>query len=119
VKRLLSFPAEGGGTILIESDDPLPQGEVTRSLHPVNAIDTAQETFEAAVQRIKPAASAVLSTLRDLNTPDEIEVEFGIKLSASAGAFIASADSEATFNVRLNWKRKEQKVELNQLPKSE
>lgn len=45
----------------------------------------------------------MLETFRELNTPDEIDLEFGIKLSGRLGALIASVDSEATFKVKLNW----------------
>lgn len=34
-------------------------------------------------------------------------MQFGIKLSAAAGAVIAKAGSEANFAVKLNWKRAE------------
>jgi hypothetical protein len=60
--------------------------------------------------RIKPAATAIISKLRELNQPpDTIGVEFGIKLSAGAGAILASAGAEANFKVTLTWKREEQK----------
>ena len=35
--------------------------------------------------------------------PTEIELEFGVKFNAKAGAIIASVDSEATFKVALKW----------------
>jgi hypothetical protein len=59
--------------------------------------------FETAIARIRPAAQAVLETLRELNTPKNIEIEFGIKFSGKIGAFIASADTDATFRVKLVW----------------
>lgn len=59
--------------------------------------------FETAIARIRPAASAVFETLREFNTPKNIEMEFGIKFSGKIGAFIASADSDATFRVKLVW----------------
>jgi len=47
--------------------------------------------------------------LRELAvSPSEIGVEFGIKVSADAKAYIASAGGEANFKVTLIWKRKEQ-----------
>ena len=51
-----------------------------------------------------PAAELVLNAFREMNTPDEIGLEFGVKFNASAGAFLASAGSEATFKVSLKWK---------------
>jgi len=61
------------------------------------------------VARIKPAAEAVLNAFREMNTPDEIALEFGLKFTAKAGAvFVASAGSEATFKVALKWKNDRQ-----------
>ena len=37
------------------------------------------------------------------NAPDEIEVAFGVKLTTTAGAVIASAAAEANFDVTLRW----------------
>jgi hypothetical protein len=37
---------------------------------------------------------------------DEMAVEFGIKLNAGAGAFIASTGVEANYKVPLKWARK-------------
>ncbi len=65
------------------------------------------QTFEVALEKAKPAASALIAQFRDLiDPPDEIEVEFGIKLSAGAGAVLASAGGEANYKMTLTWKRK-------------
>jgi hypothetical protein len=54
------------------------------------------------------ARSAVVTKLRGLaDQPDEMVVEFGIKLGAKAGVVIASADTEANFTVSLTWRRPE------------
>jgi len=70
----------------------------------------AGQTFEAALDKIRPAAQAIIQKLRALHDPpDEIEVEFGLKLNAQAGAFIAAAGTEANYRVTLTWKREEKK----------
>ena len=69
--------------------------------------DKAENRFTDAISRVKPAAEAVLNAFRDMNTPEEIGLEFGIKFNARAGvAVFASVDSEATFKVSLKWKNK-------------
>lgn len=70
------------------------------------AVETGKR-FEEAVGQIRPAAEALLESLRKLNTPEEICLEFGIKFNAKAGAIIASVDSEATFKVAISWKNRE------------
>ena len=66
--------------------------------------EKASSRFADAVARIKPAAEFILNAFREMNTPDEIGLEFGIKFNAKAGVVFASTDSEATFKVSLKWK---------------
>ncbi|MGH2593215.1 MAG: CU044_2847 family protein [Anaerolineae bacterium] len=40
------------------------------------------------------------------DAPDEVGVEFGIKLNAEAGAFVALAGAEANYKVTLKWTKK-------------
>ena len=55
---------------------------------------------------MQPAAVALVDRLRDLaDAPEEIEVEFGIQLSAELGAFVAKASGDANFRVSMRWKR--------------
>lgn len=61
--------------------------------------------FQAAIDATIPAAEALIGSLKRVEGPEEVEVDFGIKFGAKTGAFIASVDSEATFKVRLKWKR--------------
>jgi hypothetical protein len=88
VKRLISFPLESGGTVQVEVEEEtgLP---VTRGLHPVDVVETVN-SFEAALDAIKPAAVAMASIFRNIaDAPDVVEVEFGVKFAGQAGAFIA------------------------------
>ena len=107
MKRLIEFPLQDGGTMLIEVDEPESPGGVTRAARPSDVPEKAKETFEDALDKIKPAAQSIITKLRDLSdAPDEIAVEFGIKLNAAAGAFIASAGVEANYTVSLKWIKK-------------
>jgi len=110
MKRLIEFPLENGNSILVEVDEPEPEGGVVKAARPGEIAAKATQTFEAALEKVKPAAAAIISKLRDLaDPPDEMEVEFGLKLSADAGAFLASAGAEANYTVTLTWKREEEK----------
>jgi hypothetical protein len=110
MKRLVEFPLQDGGTMLVEVDEPegyaeaVVRGGVVKAARPGEVVEKAKETFEDALDKIKPGAQAIIDKLRGLHdAPDEIDVEFGIKLSAEAGAFIASAGVEATYTVSLKW----------------
>ena len=107
MKRYVEFPLEDGGTILVEVDEPEIGG--TRRVSRDNDVpERAQVTFEEAVGRVRPAAETIIRRLRDLaDPPDQVGVEFGLKLSGTAGAIIASAGVEANYKVTLTWKRAE------------
>jgi hypothetical protein len=109
MKTLIEYPLENGGSILVEVDNTEVEG-VEHVARPGEILAKATQTFESALETIKPAASSILAKLGNLSVPvDQVSVEFGIKFGAKAGTFIASADSEANFKVNLTWKRKDQK----------
>lgn len=106
MKRLVEFPLEDGTSILAEVDVLEAEGGMVRAARADELVEKAQETFETAMEKIQPIAAGMIAKLGDLRTPAEtIEVEFGIKLSASAGAILACAATEANFKVVLTWKR--------------
>jgi hypothetical protein len=106
VKRLIPFPLEAGGSVLIEVEEGA-GAAVTRGLHPGDVVETVSNTFDAAIEAIKPAAVAVASKFRNFaDAPEGVEVEFGLKFAGQAGAFIASASTEAQFRVKVVWKGK-------------
>jgi hypothetical protein len=109
MKHLVAFPMKNGSTIVVEVDEPESEGGVVRAARPGEIVETAKQTFDDALARIQPAAEAIIGRLRELaEPPDEAAVEFGIKMSASAGAIFAWGSGEANFTVTLTWKRKEQ-----------
>jgi hypothetical protein len=108
VKRLVEFPLEDGGSVLVEVDEP-PAGPVTRGLgrdSPTLA-ERTDKTFEEATAAVTPAAASLIAQLRSISSPPaEIVLEFGVQLSAQTGAFIASAAAAANFKVSMTWRGK-------------
>jgi len=104
VKRLVEFPQEDGTSVVVEIDDSMPEGGVVRAARPGEIAERASQTFEAALSKIKPMAGAIFTTLKDLaQCPEQIQVEFGVKITASAGAVLASAGVEGNYKVTLTW----------------
>ena len=102
MKRLVEFPLEEGGSILVQIDEPDTGGTVRAGRD--ETIEKARETFEEALNRVLPAAKSVVEKLQSMaSKPDEIEVSFGINLSTQAGAFIALASAAANFGVTVRW----------------
>ena len=107
MKRLIEFPVQAGGSVIVEVDEPAPEGAKRAARRPGEVAEKAKATFEDAFDKIKPAADLIVAKLRNLHdAPDEIGVEFGVKLSAEAGAFVASAGAEANYKVTLKWTKK-------------
>ncbi len=95
----VKYEMEKGETILIESTA---QAGIER-INDNDNTSTAGEKFEKALEQIKPVAKALRNALQELNKPEEIQLEFGVKFSAKAGIIFASADSEAAFKIALKW----------------
>ncbi|MCB1037419.1 MAG: hypothetical protein KDD47_26550, partial [Acidobacteria bacterium] len=66
-------------------------------------IAKVSETFEAALEKVKPAARAVVQAFRELNEPDEIGLEFGLDFKTSANVFVLTGETQATFKLSLKW----------------
>jgi hypothetical protein len=104
VTYLLEVPLERGDAIMVEIDDA--DAGVVRAARPGEVIATATKSFEAALERLRPMAQAMVDKLGGLTErPHEIGVEFGMKLSVDAGVVIARTSGEANFKVTLQWKR--------------
>ncbi len=107
MKRLVEFPLEQGGGVLVEVDE-LPAGPVMRGLGKdhLAVAERTDKTFEEATAAVTPAARSLIARLRSIDDPpEEIGIEFGVQLSAQTGAFIASAAAAANFKVSMTWRR--------------
>ncbi|WP_413176383.1 CU044_2847 family protein [Anabaena azotica] len=110
-KQLTQFSLADGTTFLVEVDEPENIAIQRVALPSGKQVLKAQQTFEEALDKIKPVASAIISKLRDLNQPaDEVEVKFGLKLTADAGAIFASVGGEVSYEITLKWNNKSQGV---------
>jgi hypothetical protein len=110
MKRLVEFPLEDGTTMLVEVEEP-DQGGLVNASRIDDVIVKAQLTLEKSMEKVRPAAQFVIQQLRKLHdTPDEVQVSFGLKLSADAGAVLASASAEANYSVTLKWVKEKEVV---------
>jgi Trypsin-co-occurring domain 1 len=105
MKRLIEFPLEMGGTVLAEVEVAQGSSLVPAATDAAGVAGTATRTFESALDTVKPAAASLVKKLGDL-APGAIELEFGITLSAEAGAFFAAAGTTAQFKIKLTWNNK-------------
>ena len=103
--QLISYVLDDGSEILVEVAVPGGTGMVPATRGGEEVVKT-ERSFSKALDSLRPAAQTVLAKLRALSDPpDEIKVEFGIKLGGKAGAILASSSVEANYKVTLTWKR--------------
>jgi NTP-dependent ternary system trypsin peptidase co-occuring protein len=99
-----------------ERDSIFEKGDEPESAGTVRAgrgetIVKAKETLEEALNNVLPVTQSIVEKLRSIgNTPDEIEINFGVKLSTAAGAVIAAASAEANFDVTVRWTGKKEEA---------
>lgn len=109
MKPLIEFPLEGDESILVEVEE-LPTTDVDEGLvanYPgEQVVVQARTSFADAMNKIKPVAANIIGKVRELkDSPDEVEVKFGIKMNAKIGAVIASANVEGNYEITLKWKK--------------
>lgn len=104
---LVEFTVEDGvgGPVLFESDPAEEEaGARLVSRNRETGAVRAAATFESALTSVRGAAESALHVLRDGTlAPDTVELEFGVKLSAEAGAVITKGTAEGHLVVRLSW----------------
>ena len=61
MKRLVEFPLEEGGSILVQIDEPDTGGTIRAGRE--DTIEKAKDTFEEALNRVLPAAKSVVEKL--------------------------------------------------------
>jgi hypothetical protein len=103
---LVQFDLDDAGhrsvMVLALDDEPGTQ----RAGRGLDAVRRASETLESALAHARDAADVALRQFQDLATrPDEVELEFGVILTAEAGAVLARSTAEAHLTVRLAWKK--------------
>lgn len=103
---LVAFPLADGGHVMVgvEQVDEGWSGVVTRGGSVEERVQEAVCSFQAALDPIRVVGHAVMDRLSALDhPPTEVRVEFGLELSAKAGA-IVSATGAATMKVALTWR---------------
>ncbi|KUN83686.1 hypothetical protein AQJ66_17835 [Streptomyces bungoensis] len=105
MSRLVEFTTEEGAVVVVETADAVTGTRlVSRGEGPSAQTARTFETFEGALDGVRAAAQSALRVFRDGSLrPDSVELEFGVKLSAEAGAVIAKGAAEGQLTVRLSW----------------
>lgn len=101
----VEVPLPDGGALIVEQGG---DEHVIRAGRVQQITQTTGESFESALDRVKHAAMAVREKLQDVATPpDEVVVEFAIKLAAEIGVVVASSSAEANLKLTMRWVKSE------------
>jgi NTP-dependent ternary system trypsin peptidase co-occuring protein len=93
--------ADGAVVVEVDSREPGFQS-IARS--PGQVIHDVKGRFDDALANVRDAAVSALKTFRDeALDPDGVEIEFGVKFNAEAGAVIAKCSTEGHLLVKLTW----------------
>ncbi|MCZ2526251.1 CU044_2847 family protein [Streptomyces sp. NPDC059506] len=103
--RTVEFPLEDGGAVLVRlQEEPWPDSVVTRGVSGAAAVEQAERTFESAMDTVRDVARSVAARVRGFpGGPDELVVEFGVEMSAKAGAVVTAVGASAQLKVSLKW----------------
>ncbi|MDM8535455.1 CU044_2847 family protein [Desulfobacterales bacterium HSG17] len=104
-KQLIEFPIDDENSIFVEAEineDDEGEMEVSRD----GFAKKAAKNFQDSLATIKPIAETLVTKIGELSKkPQEVEVEFGLKMNAKAGAIIANSSIEGNIKVVLKWKQ--------------
>ncbi|TWF77493.1 hypothetical protein FHX44_113403 [Pseudonocardia hierapolitana] len=101
MSELVRFGLDGCASVLVEVDDSGSLG-LQRVGRGQDGIVEAGQRLNDALAGVRDAAHESIRVLRGLS-PDECELEFGVKLAGEVGAVIAKTSTEGHFTVKLSW----------------
>jgi len=103
MKNLLEFKLDNGESAFVQIEET--EGRSNRGSEEERNLQ-AERTFSQAVSCIAPIGNTLLNSLKGINTPDEINLEFGLSFNGKAGVVFTSVESAASFKVSITWKNK-------------
>jgi hypothetical protein len=109
VKRYVQYINADGSAILVEVEDET-AAALTGTRVPAGGtvdkkIEVAGESLQHALGPIKTVVQSVINEIASLTQlPEEVTVEFGIKLAGTVGVVLASGSAEANLTLTMTWR---------------
>ena len=106
--ELLAIATDDGHSVIVEVDETELGFEMaTRG---DGAVAEARRRFNESLAGVKEAAEAALRTFtaEGPSSPSGVEIEFGVRFNAEAGAVIAKTSMEGHMVVKLTWEDRSQ-----------
>jgi len=86
--------------------------QVSLSIGPEEMAGKSARALDKAMSTIRQMGNRVTETIKSIEVvdrPTKVELEFGIKLDADVGAYVAKVSTEAGFKVVLTWEQPDEK----------
>jgi Trypsin-co-occurring domain 1 len=105
-KQLLKFELEDGTPFFFEVEAKQNSGPDLAANPGEKLIENAEKSFDDLLGVVGPVTRKVVDRLRSGLTKDasEVEVKFGLKLTAGTDLVFATAGGEVNFEITLKWK---------------
>jgi hypothetical protein len=103
MRQLVAFAVAGGQTVVAEVDD---DGSGVERAGVGELVGRATARLDDAFEQVRTVAELTVSKLGGLaERPETVEVQFGIRLNAEAGAVLARTQAEGHLQITLTWTR--------------
>jgi Trypsin-co-occurring domain 1 len=103
---LLGVPVGDGGAegvVVFEVDrSEVAEDLVLASPEPGKAAVRARASLEEALAGLRPSLTKIVEVLGEI-APEQMTVEFGVKMGGETGVIIAKGTAEVNFKVTLSW----------------
>jgi hypothetical protein len=106
VPAIASFQSVDGTHVLVDVSDGRSDDVARRGLNPTEAIERAAGNFDELVAGLQTPINAMLATFRSAaEGVDEVQLRFGVRFRADAGAIISRIGGDVNFEVVVYWRR--------------
>jgi hypothetical protein len=116
-KAIAQFQLEEGSdiTVLFSVPNPKKGNALEEAADVGQLVYRAKQTLGEALEVVQPVAETIMSRfIGGLTTPaKEVEVKFGLTLTAEAGAIFTSIGGDVTFEITLKWENQNSNRSIN------
>ena len=101
--RIVTYQIDEDTSVAMEVANSF-KAEGTEECGVGDVVKKSKETFESALNVIKPLASKTITKIREMETPpSEVNVEFGLKIDLVGNLVVTSSKVESNINISMKW----------------
>jgi hypothetical protein len=101
---VIALDDDNDSVAVFEVDSRLVRADLDLAAGDNGVIARARVSLEEALSQVRPTLAKIVHAVHG-SGPDEIEIEFGLKVGGDSNVIIAKGTAEVNFAVRLTWKQ--------------